>query len=833
MNHHAAPESADEPLVEYSREDLVDVAMPVPQADSLTYAIPGALKGSLKLGCRVIAPYLKGAKTGVVVGFPRSTELSRIRPLIDIADSEPPLPERTLELCRWIAEYYCCPLGEVIAAAHPAGMLAESEKAVRLIEGDSGEPMLFQGYSEEISELLNQLRGKKQVPLKVLRRHHRSPGLMPLLESLEKRGLIEIIESILPPKLKPRWETVLTINDELREDYIETWLGEQESKTPKRAAIIRYLRDSPPVTRKTLMTETGVSSSIVKLLINKGLINEGRREIIREKTDHLAEYQRIVHTEEQKSAIGAVNEAFDRGGFAPFLLFGVTGSGKTEVYLEAILHCLEAGKTAMVLVPEIALTPQISSRFRRRFGGQVVIMHSRISAGERYDSWRRLAAGKARVVIGARSALFAPLVNPGLIVVDEEHESTFKQMNRPHYQARDCAVYLAKMAGIPIVLGSATPSIETYENARRGKYKLLELPKRVASGKFSTFHLVDLTKKESLIANTSISPLLMDKIEDRLEHGDRIIILQNRRGFSTFLKCKHCREVETCQNCSLTLTYHITNRRLRCHICGFQKPAPSVCSVCGGSELIYCGTGTQRVEDDLYKLFPDARITRMDLDTTTAIDSHFRILEAFGKGEYDILLGTQMVAKGLDFPDVTLVGIISADTELLRPDFRAEERTFRLLVQAAGRSGRHRPGEVVVQTYNPEHKVFNLVKHNDYIGFFEKTVRDRKTLHYPPFGRLIALRISGLEEAAAARASVELAEVIPREGLKILGPSPALFAKVKRRYYYNILIKTGNLPQSRLGGIKEALKAARGEILQKFRSEDIGIEIDVDPAEVH
>jgi primosomal protein N' (replication factor Y) len=582
------------------------------------------------------------------------------------------------------------------------------------------------------------------------------------------------------------------------------------------------------------MSSTGISSSSIKPLIDKGLLITKRREIIRDSAWYLPENPIITHTEKQKSAIEAIKKAFDRQDFTPFLLYGVTGSGKTEIYLEVISHCLASGRTAAVLVPEIALTPQIASRFRRRFGGQVVVIHSRISQGERYDSWRRLALGKARVVIGARSALFAPLQNPGLIVVDEEHEHSFKQMNRPHYHARDCAIILAQKLNIPIILGSATPSIESFENARRGKYRLLELPERVAGGRFSTFHLVDLTQKEALLPSTAISPLLMDKIEDRLSHGDHIIILQNRRGFSTFLKCRHCKAVETCPNCTLTLTYHITVRRLRCHICGFQKLAPTICSSCGGTELIYCGTGTQKVEEELGRLFPDARIVRMDLDTTAGIDSHFKILEAFQKGKYEILLGTQMVAKGLDFPEVTLVGIISADTELLRPNFRSEEGTFRLLVQAAGRSGRHRPGEVVVQTYNPEHKVFELVRHNDYLGFFEKTVKDRRSLRYPPFSRLIILRISSPAESEAAAAATDLAQTIPRDNyIKILGPTPALIAKVKRKYYYNILLKIGLLSQKQLAEIKKMLIMCREETLKKFKAQKVSIEIDVDPMEIH
>jgi len=810
---------------------LADVALPIPSFAPFTYYVPEELSGQVKLGSRVTVPFMKGMKTGVVIGFPASTELKKVREISDLSDNDPPAPANLLELCRWIADYYVCPIGEVLAAAHPAGMLAESKKIVQLKEGYSGGIAGLEGFVEEVEEIFLQLKKRKSIPLSGLRKDYRRKGLLSLLMAMEKRGMVEIVDAFPGAKYRPQRVAYIYVNPELSEDFWETWLNERQVKFPKQAAVVRYLQDGLSVTRKTLLTETGVSSAMIKTLLDKRILREKYKEVLRDSAVDFGEEARIVHTEQQKAVISEIRKAFDRHEYTPFLLFGVTGSGKTEVYMEAISHCLAAGKTAMVLVPEIALTPQIASRFRRRFGSQVVIQHSRISPGERYDSWRRLAAGKARVVIGARSALFAPLQYLGLIIVDEEHEHSFKQANRPHYSARDCAVWLAKKLNIPIVMGSATPAVETYYNAQQGKYKLLELPERVAGGKFSDFHLVDLSVENSLIAGTSLSPLLMEKIGDRLQHGERTIILQNRRGFSPFIKCRMCGAVEQCENCSVTLTYHLTNQRLRCHLCGCQKPAPVVCAACGGSELQHCGIGTQRVEEDLAALFPDAQTIRMDLDTTAAIDSHFKILEAFAKGKYDILLGTQMVAKGLDFPQVTLVGIISADTELMRPDFRSEERTFRLLVQAAGRSGRHRPGEVVVQTYNPKHPIFNLVRHNDYLGFYEKTARDRKGLRYPPFGRLIKLTISGPLEAKVSEAAVYVSQIIPRENLRILGPSPALLAKVKRKYYYNILIKTDLLPLNRLASIKSGLLEARENALQKFRAAEIGVEIDVDPME--
>ena len=809
------------------------VALPLPDIEPFTYSVPPELVGSLIIGSRVIVPLRNSLKTGVITGFAEECNFETIKDVVDIADTDPPLPVPTMELCSWISEYYQCSLGETLAAAHPAGMLMESQKVVTFNESFKGESTGFGRHSDLVAELVGRLNNSKSVPLTKLRKEFRRKGLLPALSEMEKCGMILIENKIWGKKLKPQRVSYLAINSELSEDFITTWLEANRKKSPKQTAVILLLQGSEAILKKLLMTETGASSTTINSLINKNLVRETHKEVIRSTHIDFEENFRIKHTDNQKLVIGEIIAAIESNAFVPFLLHGVTGSGKTEVYMEAISHCLQKGKTAMVLVPEIALTPQIASRFRHRFGSQVVIMHSRISSGERYDSWRRLAQGKAKVVIGARSALFAPMQKLGLIIVDEEHEQSFKQFNRPHYHARDCAVWLAKHLAIPIVLGSATPAMETFYNARQGKYRFLELPERVAGGKFSTFHLVDLTEENALIGNSSISPLLMEKIEDRLEHGDKTIILQNRRGFSPFIKCKLCGKVEECPDCSVTLTYHITNRRLRCHLCGYQKRPPEVCGECGGIDLKYCGTGTQKVEDHLEMFFPDARIVRMDLDTTTAIDSHSKILEAFARGKYDILLGTQMVAKGLDFPEVTLVGVISADTELLRPDFRAEERTFRLLVQAAGRSGRHRPGEVVVQTHNPQHSIFNFVRNNDYLGFYEKTIRDRKSLRYPPYGRLIKINISGAEEGLVIEASNHISKNLPRNDSLILGPSPALISKIKRKYYYHILLKTGLYSIQKLQRIKAEIFQVRTEALNTYRKKKITIELDVDPVEMH
>jgi len=512
--------------------------------------------------------------------------------------------------------------------------------------------------------------------------------------------------------------------------------------------------------------------------------------------------------------------------FTPIVLHGVTGSGKTEIYLRAIRQVIDDGKQAIMLIPEISLTPQTEERFRKKFGDLVAVFHSRLSDAERSREWKKMRDGKAMLVVGARSAVFAPFSNLGLIVVDEEHERSYKQEEAPRYNARDVAVLRAKMSKIPVILGSATPSLESLFNTKNGKYKLLELPSRVDDRLMPEIHLVDLEKEAREEKKFILfSYLLKEKIKDRLEKGEQVIIFLNRRGFSSMAMCSKCGYIYECENCSVSLTYHKSIEKLMCHFCGGMTNKPKFCIKCGSSELKFSGIGTQKVERALNAIFPDARILRMDSDTTGNKNAHAELLGQFRRGKADILIGTQMIAKGLDFPRVTLVGVVLAESSLRLPDFRASEITFQLLTQVAGRAGRGEiPGEVVIQTFMNEHPAVVCALNQDYHMFSDNELAVRESLSYPPYHRFINIIISGKDQKKTRWASVQLIKLIHQSAgsrLEIKGPYPSLVHRKRGYFYWNILLKTKSVP-SVTQHIKDSLGKCR-----KFSG--VKIAVDVDP----
>jgi primosomal protein N' (replication factor Y) len=513
------------------------------------------------------------------------------------------------------------------------------------------------------------------------------------------------------------------------------------------------------------------------------------------------------------------------------LLHGVTGSGKTEVYLQAIAEVLAAGKTALVLVPEIALTPQTVEHFRARFVGQkvgVAVLHSHLSSGERHDQWQHIRAGRARIVIGARSAVFAPLEQLGLIVVDEEHEHSYKQEESPHYHARDVAVMRGHLEGVCVVLGSATPSLESYHHAREGKYRLAELPLRVSEGQMPVTHVLDLRAGKKGDAPTLLAPRLVEAIAARLERHEQSLIFLNRRGFSTSLQCPQCGRIEECPNCSVALTFHRRADRLRCHLCDHSAPVPHGCPGCGFAPFKYAGTGTEKVEDALAAAFPKARIERMDADTMRGKDAYARTLGAFGEGKIDILVGTQMIAKGLHFPRVTCVGVINADLALQIPDFRASERVFQLLMQVSGRSGRGTVrGEVFVQTRVPFHPSIQFARHHDFAGFIDQELEFRRKLNYPPFERFILVGLRGRDQAKTQYVGEQLAKELAKLNLpdtEITGPTPAPIERMEDRYRFQIFLRT-----RRITAVTPKLRPL---FMDRAWPDDIRVTIDVDPVDL-
>ena len=603
-------------------------------------------------------------------------------------------------------------------------------------------------------------------------------------------------------------------------------LEQLRRRAPRQARILEILKEQGSSQLGALLKKAGASRQSLRSLESKGLVRTTRRIAERDPWER----ELILPSAppelmpQQKKALETIQDAIQGGEPRVVLLFGVTGSGKTEVYLRAIADVLQRGQGAIVLVPEISLTPQTVERFRSRFGDTVAVLHSGLSEGERHDEWHRLNRGDARIAIGARSALFAPVRNPGLIVVDEEHETTYKQEETPRYHARDVAVMRGRKEGCAVVLGSATPSLESYYNAARGKYRLVELPVRVDHRRMPAVRVVDMRIEAEKAGLRVISNELLEAARSRLERGEQVMLFLNRRGFASALICHRCGYTATCPDCSVSMTYHVEGPKLLCHLCGGEQKVPAKCPQCGDKAFRYAGVGTQRVEQVASKLFPGAVIQRMDSDSTTRKGAHRRILWDFRAGKINILVGTQMIAKGLDFPNVTLVGVIYADIMLHMPDFRAAERTFQLLTQVAGRAGRGElSGEVVVQTFTPYHPAIQAARSLNYRAFYDQEIEFRRELAYPPFTRLVCVRFRGESEPAVKETAERLKQVLEPElsGTIVSGPAPAPVARVRGKFRYQLLLRS-----RRIRTVCGVLK----DVLSHFRSpKGIEVTVDVDP----
>ncbi len=645
-----------------------------------------------------------------------------------------------------------------------------------------------------------------------------------------------VVKTALPPgtfnknKVKIQYEQSIHLTRTIHAEEI----AELKKKAPVQARVLKILLENKEGVKRKKIKER---IDVLNRLQQKGLINFTESEVIRDpyKNTPIIPPKSIKITKEQNSALMTIKDATDKNQFNPILLHGITSSGKTQVYIEAIKHIFERGNTALVLIPEISLTPQAVQRYKSHFGDQVAVLHSRMSTGERYDTWRKIKDGTFKITIGPRSALFAPLDNLGIIIVDEEHDASYKQKNpAPRYHARDSAIVRAKINNCVIILGSATPSLESYHNAIKGKYSLCTLSQRIDDLPLPKVTLIDhkktIIKKETRV----FCPVLKENILLRLENGDQIILLQNRRGYSTFLRCSSCGNIESCPNCDISLTYHQKNHLLMCHTCNFQKKAPDSCPACGGTIISYRGIGTQRVEEELIRLFPDSKITRMDQDTTRRKGTHDKIITDFENKNSDILFGTQMIAKGHDFPGVNLVGIISADTGLYFPDFRSGEKTFQLLTQAAGRAGRKgMPGEVIIQTMNPEHPVLQFAVDHDYEKFFKYESRQRRELQYPPWGRIIIVRFrSRINDDAAKAAQLFYQNITKNKSVITLGPAVCPISRIKNYYRYQIMFRSSKAkdPSGRI--LRDNVRETMKRYLGKRKFPNVKIAIDVDPVDV-
>ncbi|HZY09807.1 MAG TPA: primosomal protein N' [Bacteroidota bacterium] len=849
----------------------VDLAIPVALDKLFTYIVPREFHNAVKRGVRVLAPFGKRTVIGIVVDTSTTSQIApkKLKSIHDILDTEPILSEELLSLSKWMAEYYFTPLGEVFKAILIRGATRAGKRIVKINIVDNDKiNKAFRPDSKQ-SVIIKELSRRKSATITQLQKNIGIKSLYTSLNILAREGYVSIEEILPTTRLKSKSEKIITLDD-LTKELLQTKIQALSvppisKKIQPQIVALKTLQsiDENFISVAQFLRQTGISLSTIRTLARKGMIAISTREVIRSTDDdHGESYlssQQITLNNDQQNAVQNIQKGIQSGSFQTFLLYGVTGSGKTQVYIEAIRDVLLRNKTAIVLVPEISLTPQAVHRFKYHFGEKVVAFHSRMSSGERYDAWRLACDGKYSIVIGPRSAIFAPLKNLGLIVVDEEQESSYKQFDQtPRYHARDVAIMRAYHNNAVVVLGSATPSFESYANAMNGKYTLLELPERVDNAKLPLVEIVDMAaerkRKLSLLkqepstepTNTpammkprkpelsSISDLLKNKIEDRLQKKEGIILLQNRRGYSTFIECPDCGNVEMCQNCHITLTYHATKKHLRCHYCGAVKAPPEICPKCKSADIKYQGFGTQRVEEELEKIFPSTKMIRMDLDTTTRRGSHSKILRNFAEGEVDILLGTQMVAKGLDFSRVTLVGVISADTQILLPDFRSSERTFQLLSQVAGRAGRSTlPGEVIIQTYQPHNSILKHVITHDYKSFYDEEIQYRKELNYPPFSRLILIEFRGKIENDVMRDATIFTDLLKNRNshFLILGPSSAVISKIRGLYRWHIILKDLK-SKDPSGKILHRVLTKTLEIFQRSplrRRKAVKLVIDVDP----
>jgi primosomal protein N' (replication factor Y) len=824
---------------------LVNIALPVPVPRTFTYSVPDHLAPFITRGSFVLVPFGSKKFSGIVVGFPETTTLAGIKPVIDLLDPSPIVSEGLLKLGEWMADYYCSPLGETLRLFLPQGIGQASKRMVTLGREPSATELASMSASRR--KIVDALSVSPSLTLAQLRKATGLPSPSSILASLAAAGIVSIDEQLGAKRAKAKVErfirrTVSASSTAVRGDKQQAALTHLLTLGPEWHNLGEFLK------------HTGTTSAVVHALVLKGAAEIADREVERmyETEPEDDEKQRAIRlNEKQQDAVTTITQAAETETAHTFLLHGITGSGKTQVYIEALRGVLGRGKTAIVLVPEISLTPQTVRRFRAHFGDSVIVMHSRMSPGERFDAWRQTRAGKYTIVIGPRSALFAPLKNIGLIVVDEEHESSYKQFDAmPRYHARDAAIVRGMMENAVVVLGSATPSLESYTNAQAGKYTLIDLPDRIDTAELPVITIVNMSdehKRRFAAAKVrakeigkkafegefhGISKLLEDKMRERMERKEGIILLQNRRGFAPFMECDDCGYVERCDSCEVTLTYHLAKKHLRCHYCGKVKPLPELCPQCKKPNLKMHGLGTQRVEQDVASLFPEARLLRMDLDTTSTKGAHDKMLRQFGDGKADILLGTQMVAKGLDFARVTLVGVISADTQMTLPDFRSAERTFQLLTQVAGRAGRSAlKGEVVIQTLQPDHYALKHVLTHVFIGFYEEEIRYRQEANYPPFTRVILVEFKGPTEqrihSAAEEFALKLRAAYP--SVTILGPAPAVIAKIMNNYRWQLLIKSDQSKDKNGTRMRNAVRQAYYEMLtQSGKHGGVKLIVDVD-----
>ncbi|HNR13279.1 MAG TPA: primosomal protein N' [Thermodesulfobacteriota bacterium] len=812
---------------------LAEVAPAVPLTKTLHYIIPESLSGCLAVGSRVLVPLGQRMVTGYVVAVFGASAAGDLKYIEQVLDRYPLFTPAELTFFLWISSYYCSPLGEVIKQALPAGINLATVKHVCVTP--QGEACFREGRAPaEALDLLRLLAGKRCVPLSSLKKMHSTASLNSLISWLLDTSLISCVQTQRRQPVQVRREKMFHLNAEILSTLSCGQWKQLRRRAPSQFTIMKWLYRKEVATQRDVQAQWGrKSQSILRLLEKKGFLTTSAREMYRVPVsgDAYGHGATFELTTDQEAALQQIIPAIHKNAYAAFLLHGVTGSGKTEVYLRAISEAIRTGRSAIVLVPEISLTPQLIGIFMARFGNRVAQVHSGLSQGERFDEWRRIKNGEATIVIGARSAIFAPVKDLGIIVVDEEHDAAYKQDSRVRYNARDLALVRGTMNQSVVVLGSATPMVETYYNAQTGKLRYLMLSSRVDNRQLPQVEVVDMRTEPP---GTMVSSALREAIRARLQAGQQTLLFLNRRGFARFVLCRQCSFTFRCAHCAVSLVYHQQERRLRCHYCGYGQKLPAVCPDCGSSKLSVMGFGTERLETEMHKLFPGIRVARLDRDTVARRNALFTILKRFRQGETDVLIGTQMIALGHDLPKVTLVGIVAADASLNFPDFRANERSFHLFTQVAGRSGRGEiPGQVIIQTYNPSCSSIQMAVKHDYHEFVKQELEQRLDLNYPPFARMVNVRMAGNDAELTAAYALEVGngcrKLLEEDSMvagtvEILGPAEAPWEKLQGKYRWQMLFKSGNRQV-----LHRFTKKVIESLAPRTRRSGVSMSIDIDP----
>jgi primosomal protein N' (replication factor Y) (superfamily II helicase) len=801
-----------------------DVAVPVPLDATFTYSIPEDMPEPC-VGGRVIVPFREKRLCGIVTELHDLEPKFEAKPVLQVLDVVAALTPDLMQLGRWIAHYYIAPIGEVLRTMLP--LAAEFRRVIGYRITDKGLEALH--AASTIGSSLRSRQEPEQQMLEYVVLNRLADGEM--MREAALRSAAGAPRSVLQTLLRRKWiarEDLSGVRDATRSIQIATLKSTAGKLNVNQQAIVDYLRQQPEQ-RATLVAvrDLAVPRTTLQTLVRRGVVELHEEPAGFRMSGLKPRKLEFLFNPAQKAALNQINNAVDERQFLPMLLHGVTGSGKTAVYLSAMQAMLAKGRSAILLVPEIGLTPAMAADLHQIFGDEVAILHSALTDDERAEQWKRIRNGESHIVVGTRSAVFAPVPDLALIVVDEEHDHSYKQDETPRYHARDVAVMRAKMCNAVAVLGSATPSLETYYNAMQGRYKLMELAERIEKRPLPEVEILDMraefqrTKKEEVLSGK-----LVGEIGECLARGEQAMILLNRRGFSSFVLCRSCGETVQCRNCAIAMTYHKREHRLICHYCGFVRPAPKTCPKCGSEYVQYLGTGSEKLEQILHGLFPQARVGRLDRDTVRGRDDLERILSALHAREIDLLVGTQMIAKGHDIPNVTLVGVVGSDAALGFPDFRAAERTFQLLTQVAGRAGRgETPGKVVLQSFFTDHYAIQFAAAHDYRAFYEKEARFRSWMHYPPFNSVsnVVVRSAKLDEALTWSGILgKWFEATRLEGVRVMGPAAAAIVRLKTEYRYHFLLKSASRER-----MNAALRAMiEHAVAQKIPRANVVVDVD-------